>query len=81
MRPKILLKMNSFVNAYFSAHKYHSRADFLSDINLIASNCRQYNGLESTFTKQAEMLFDFTKNALEEVRGAASDFLDRSDEI
>lgn len=50
-----------------SAHKYHSRAEFIADVELIATNCEQYNGGESKFTKQARLLVDFTKKALDEV--------------
>lgn len=50
-----------------SAHKYHSRAEFLADIELIATNCEQYNGSESKFTLQARILLDFTRQALDEV--------------
>lgn len=50
-----------------TAHKYHSRAEFVGDIQLIANNCEQYNGPESTFTKQAKFLVDFARNALDEV--------------
>lgn len=51
----------------FSAHKYHTRNEFISDIELIANNCEQYNGNESNFTKQARLMVDFTKQALDEV--------------
>lgn len=51
----------------FSAHKYHSRAEFISDITLIATNCEQYNGAESELTKDARVLVDFTRKALNEV--------------
>lgn len=51
-----------------SAHKYHTRNEFIADIELIASNCEQYNGNESNFTKQARLMVDFTKQALDEVK-------------
>lgn len=50
-----------------TTHKYHSRAEFIADIELIANNCEQYNGSESNFTKQARTLVEFTRNALNEV--------------
>lgn len=50
-----------------SAHKYHTRNEFIADIELIANNCEQYNGNESNFTKQARLMVDFTKQALDEV--------------
>ena len=48
-----------------SAHKYHSRSDFLTDIQLIANNCEKFNGIDASFTKQAKILVDFTKQALD----------------
>ncbi|XP_055848385.1 transcription initiation factor TFIID subunit 1 isoform X1 [Episyrphus balteatus] len=48
------------------AHRYHSRAEFIADVELIATNCEQYNGAESTFTKNAKIILDYTKNALAE---------------
>ncbi|XP_037955889.1 transcription initiation factor TFIID subunit 1 isoform X1 [Teleopsis dalmanni] len=48
------------------AHRYHSRAEFLGDIELIATNCEQYNGSESRFTKHAKYLLNFAKSQLEE---------------
>lgn len=52
-----------------AAHKYHSRAEFIAEIELIANNCEQYNGSESNFTKNAKLLVDFTRKALDEVSG------------
>ncbi|XP_011186353.2 transcription initiation factor TFIID subunit 1 isoform X5 [Zeugodacus cucurbitae] len=48
------------------AHRYHSRAEFLADIELIAANCEQYNGSESRFTKNAKDLLLFARTQLEE---------------
>jgi transcription initiation factor TFIID subunit 1 len=48
-----------------SAHRYHSRIDFLADIQLIASNSEKFNGADSKLTKEAKMLVDFTKMSLE----------------
>jgi len=48
-----------------TTHKYHSRLDFLADIQLIANNCEKFNGSESNFTLQAKALVEFTKSALE----------------
>nr|XP_018899978.1 PREDICTED: transcription initiation factor TFIID subunit 1-like [Bemisia tabaci] len=48
-----------------SAHKYHSRYEFLHDIELILKNCVIYNGKESSYSKQAENLVKVTKEALE----------------
>ncbi|XP_011211666.2 transcription initiation factor TFIID subunit 1 isoform X2 [Bactrocera dorsalis] len=48
------------------AHRYHSRAEFLADIELIAANCEQYNGSESRFTKNAKDLLHFARTQLEE---------------
>ncbi|XP_037910415.1 transcription initiation factor TFIID subunit 1 isoform X2 [Hermetia illucens] len=49
-----------------AAHKYHSRAEFLADIELIATNCEQYNGAESNFTQNAKVLLHEAKSALAE---------------
>ncbi|XP_059612108.1 transcription initiation factor TFIID subunit 1 isoform X2 [Phlebotomus argentipes] len=49
-----------------AAHKYHSREEFLQDVELIARNCEQYNGSESNFTKQAKLILDCARNALDE---------------
>ncbi|KAJ2946083.1 hypothetical protein O0L34_g5002 [Tuta absoluta] len=48
------------------AHKYHSREDFLRDINLLVENCRAYNGLNSQFTRQAEAILKVTQESLEQ---------------
>ncbi|XP_061713687.1 transcription initiation factor TFIID subunit 1 [Cydia pomonella] len=48
------------------AHKYHSRAEFLRDIQLIVDNCKAYNGLNSQFTRQAEAILKVTQEALEQ---------------
>lgn len=51
-----------------ATQKYHTRDEFLADIELIANNCEQYNGTESTFTKQARTLVEYSKTALNEFR-------------
>uniref|UniRef100_T1PIQ4 Bromo domain-containing protein n=1 Tax=Musca domestica TaxID=7370 RepID=T1PIQ4_MUSDO len=48
------------------AHQYHSRTDFLADIELIAVNCEQYNGSESRFTQNAKHILEFARTQLEE---------------
>ncbi|KAI9580485.1 transcription initiation factor TFIID subunit 1 isoform X1 [Glossina fuscipes] len=48
------------------AHRYHSRAEFLADIELIATNCEQYNGGESRFTKNAKHIYEYARSQLEE---------------
>ncbi|XP_050560992.1 transcription initiation factor TFIID subunit 1 isoform X2 [Spodoptera frugiperda] len=48
------------------AHKYHSRNDFLRDIQLLVDNCRAYNGPNSQFTRQAEHILKVTQEALEQ---------------
>ncbi|WVQ80803.1 hypothetical protein IAT38_002909 [Cryptococcus sp. DSM 104549] len=35
---------------------YESVEDFIADVKLMCSNCRQYNGEKSTYTKQANLL-------------------------
>ncbi|XP_012287016.1 transcription initiation factor TFIID subunit 1 [Orussus abietinus] len=49
-----------------SAHKYHSRHDFLRDIEQILENCTIYNGKESPFTRKAELLVKVCKDTLDE---------------
>lgn len=48
-----------------SAHRYHSRVDFLNDLHLIASNSEKFNGEDSKLTKEAKVLVDFAKSSLE----------------
>ncbi|XP_067618163.1 transcription initiation factor TFIID subunit 1 isoform X3 [Eurosta solidaginis] len=47
-------------------HRYHSRAEFLVDIELIATNCEQYNGSESRFTNNAKVILNYARTQLEE---------------
>ncbi|KAL1456949.1 hypothetical protein WDU94_001632 [Cyamophila willieti] len=47
------------------SHKYHSRYEFLADIELIYSNSVLYNGPESQVTEKAGRLLEETKQALE----------------
>ncbi|KAH9633342.1 hypothetical protein HF086_004056 [Spodoptera exigua] len=49
------------------AHKYHSRNDFLRDIQLLVDNCRAYNGPNSQFTRQAEIILKVTQEALDQM--------------
>ncbi|XP_058465400.1 transcription initiation factor TFIID subunit 1 isoform X2 [Malaya genurostris] len=53
------------VSKKVAAHKYHSRADLLQDIQLIADNCETYNGSEANFTKQARHMVEVVSQALE----------------
>lgn len=46
------------------AHKYHSREEFLRDVQLLVDNCRAYNGPNSQFTRQAEAVLKVTQDAL-----------------
>lgn len=48
------------------SHKYHSRKDFLDDVERILNNCILYNGKESPFTQKAEALVKAAKQTLEE---------------
>lgn len=48
------------------AHKYHSRNEFLRDIQLLVDNCRAYNGPNSQFTRQAEAILKVTQDSLEQ---------------
>uniref|UniRef100_A0A6P7FJW6 Transcription initiation factor TFIID subunit 1 n=1 Tax=Diabrotica virgifera virgifera TaxID=50390 RepID=A0A6P7FJW6_DIAVI len=49
-----------------TAHKYHSRHEFLTDIEQILENCVLYNGKDSTFTEKAEILVKACKETLDE---------------
>ncbi|XP_072748281.1 transcription initiation factor TFIID subunit 1 isoform X2 [Anoplolepis gracilipes] len=49
-----------------TAHKYHSRYEFLKDIKQILENCTLYNGKDSPLTKKAELLVDVCKKTLDE---------------
>uniref|UniRef100_A0A182XX78 Transcription initiation factor TFIID subunit 1 n=1 Tax=Anopheles stephensi TaxID=30069 RepID=A0A182XX78_ANOST len=60
-RPMDLEKVSKKV----ASHKYHSRADFLADLQLIADNSEQYNGAEANFTKQARQMVEATRKALD----------------
>uniref|UniRef100_A0A1Q3F3H4 Transcription initiation factor TFIID subunit n=1 Tax=Culex tarsalis TaxID=7177 RepID=A0A1Q3F3H4_CULTA len=60
-RPMDLEKVSKKV----ATHKYHSRADFMLDIQLIADNCETYNGAEANFTKQARHMVEVVRQALE----------------
>ena len=51
-----------------TAHKYHSRHDFMRDVEQILENCIAYNGKESQFTHKAELLVEISKTTLDEVR-------------
>ncbi|XP_063980218.1 transcription initiation factor TFIID subunit 1 [Diachasmimorpha longicaudata] len=47
-------------------HKYHSRQEFVRDVEQILENCVQYNGKDSTFTRNAEVLVKICKETLDE---------------
>ncbi|KQS38511.1 transcription initiation factor TFIID subunit 1 isoform X2 [Drosophila erecta] len=46
------------------AHRYHSRAEYLADIELIATNCEQYNGSNSRYTKFSKKILEYAKTQL-----------------
>ncbi|XP_032593428.1 transcription initiation factor TFIID subunit 1 isoform X2 [Drosophila grimshawi] len=48
-------------------HVYHSRAEYLADIDLIASNCEQYNGSEAQYTKNAKKIVEHAHSELQKV--------------
>lgn len=56
-----------YLYLFLSAHKYHSRHEFLRDIEQILENCTVYNGKESPFTQKAELLVKVCKETLDEV--------------
>ncbi|XP_047488468.1 transcription initiation factor TFIID subunit 1-like isoform X2 [Penaeus chinensis] len=47
-------------------HKYHSRAEFMADMELILTNSVRYNGQDSSFTQKAETLLQVCKESLAE---------------
>lgn len=49
-----------------ASHKYHSRHEFLVDIEQILENCVLYNGKDSPFTDKAESLVKICKTTLDE---------------
>lgn len=55
------------ISKRISAHKYHSRKEFLRDIEQILLNCEMYNGKESPFTLKAQVMVTACKTTLEEV--------------
>ncbi|KPU79562.1 uncharacterized protein Dana_GF17182, isoform D [Drosophila ananassae] len=48
------------------AHRYHSRAEYLADIELILTNCEQYNGSDSRYTNFAKKILEFAQTQLVE---------------
>ena len=49
------------------SHRYHSRDDFLEDVELIYTNCLSYNGPDSSITATARRLMETCKDGLIEV--------------
>lgn len=47
------------------SHRYHSRTDFLSDLELIATNSEKFNGIDSEVTRNALLLVDLARSSLE----------------
>ncbi|XP_037728763.1 transcription initiation factor TFIID subunit 1 isoform X5 [Drosophila subpulchrella] len=47
------------------SHRYHSRAEYLADIELIATNCEQYNGSDTRYTKFAKKILHYAQTQLE----------------
>uniref|UniRef100_A0A224Z6D9 Transcription initiation factor TFIID subunit 1 n=1 Tax=Rhipicephalus zambeziensis TaxID=60191 RepID=A0A224Z6D9_9ACAR len=48
------------------AHKYHSREEFFSDVELLYRNSMQFNGADSQFTQKAKEIVDACRAALDE---------------
>ncbi|XP_043656395.1 transcription initiation factor TFIID subunit 1 isoform X4 [Drosophila teissieri] len=46
------------------AHRYHSRVEYLADIELIATNCEQYNGSDTRYTKFAKKILEYAQTQL-----------------
>lgn len=55
-----------YIYSIVSAHKYHSRHEFLVDVQQILENCILYNGKDSPFTQKAEALVRVCKSTLDE---------------
>ncbi|KAJ8919713.1 hypothetical protein NQ315_006241 [Exocentrus adspersus] len=53
------------VTKKISTHKYHSRHEFLADIEQILENCVLYNGKDSPFTEKAQQLVIACKEMLD----------------
>lgn len=49
-------------------HKYQTRDVFLEDIDLIYTNCRDYNGINSPFTVKAQEMVHFVRDRVENDR-------------
>nr|XP_016938070.2 transcription initiation factor TFIID subunit 1 isoform X4 [Drosophila suzukii] len=47
------------------SHRYHSRAEYLADIELIATNCEQYNGSDTRYTRFAKKILHYAQTQLE----------------
>ncbi|XP_016841601.1 transcription initiation factor TFIID subunit 1 [Nasonia vitripennis] len=54
------------VSKKVAAHKYHSRAEFVRDIQQIVDNCILYNGEKSPLTAKAEVLLKVARDTLTE---------------
>ena len=50
-------------------HKYQTRDVFLEDIDLIFTNCRDYNGSNSPFTLKGKGVFSFFVKLFENIDG------------
>ena len=49
------------------AHKYHTREQFMEDVELIYVNCLSYNGPDSNFTQTARKLMEVCRDSINEV--------------
>ena len=49
------------------AYKYHSRDEFLNDVELIYNNSCQYNGRDSAITKTAHAILQVARDCILEV--------------
>ncbi|XP_015118344.1 transcription initiation factor TFIID subunit 1 isoform X2 [Diachasma alloeum] len=47
-------------------HKYHNRHEFIRDVEQIRDNCILYNGKESMYTMNAEVLLKISRETLDE---------------
>ncbi|KAJ8667283.1 hypothetical protein QAD02_008945 [Eretmocerus hayati] len=54
------------ISKKISAHKYHSRAEFMRDVKQIVDNCILYNGEKSPLTAKAEALYKVCSDTMSE---------------
>ena len=46
---------------------YHTREQFLDDVELVVVNSQKYNGVDSAFTQTAHLIMQIARDAINEV--------------